>query len=68
MRDAHRVLVDEADRLGNIAQIEALLAAGYAGPISYEAFSPAVHALADPESALRRSIGFLNERVSLTPA
>lgn len=68
MRDAHRALVDEADRLGNIAQIEALLAAGYAGPISYEAFSPAVHALSDPESALRCSIAFMNERVSLTPA
>lgn len=40
MRDGHRVLVTPGDRLGNIDQIAALQAAGYAGPISYEAFHP----------------------------
>ncbi len=56
MRDPHRVLVTPGDRLGNIAQIEALQAAGWNGPVSFEAFSPEVHALADPESALRASM------------
>jgi 2-keto-myo-inositol isomerase len=50
------VLVTPGDRLGNIAQIEALQAAGWNGPVSFEAFSPEVHALADPESALRASM------------
>jgi 2-keto-myo-inositol isomerase len=56
MRDLHRVLVTPGDRLGNIDQVEALQAAGWTGPVSYEAFSPAVHALADPEAALRASM------------
>ncbi|CAN5755581.1 TIM barrel protein [soil metagenome] len=64
MRDEHRVLVDERDRLGNVAQIAELRAAGYRGPISFEAFSPAVHALADPEPALRASIGHIEGAVA----
>ena len=56
MRDPHRVLVTIGDRLENIEQIKALRAAGWDGPASYEAFSPAVHALADPEAALRSSM------------
>lgn len=56
MRDPHRVLVTPGDRLGNIEQIEALRAAGWSGPVSFEAFSPAVHALTDPEAALRASM------------
>ncbi len=52
MTDAHRVLVDGRDRLGNIDQIEALAAAGYQGPVSFEAFAPEIHALADPVAAL----------------
>jgi 2-keto-myo-inositol isomerase len=64
MRDEHRVLVDADDRLGNVAQIAALRARGYSGPISFEAFSPAVHALADPEGALRASIAFIEDEVA----
>ncbi|WP_135450469.1 TIM barrel protein [Tabrizicola caldifontis] len=64
MRDPHRVLVTPADRLGNIAQIEALRAAGWDGPVSYEAFSPLVHELADPEAALRASM----DHISRVPA
>jgi 2-keto-myo-inositol isomerase len=60
MRDPHRVLVTPGDRLGNIAQVEALQAAGWAGPVSYEAFSPVVHALADPETALRASMDHMS--------
>lgn len=55
MRDPHRVLVTPADRLGNAEQIAALQAAGYTGPISYEAFAPETHALADPAVELARS-------------
>lgn len=59
MRDGHRVLVDADDRLGNISQINALLAAGYRGPISYEPFAASVHALADVEGPLRASMGYI---------
>lgn len=60
MRDAHRGLVDANDVLGNIAQLVALREAGYAGPVSVEAFSPEVHALDDiatPLAAMIRHIG-----------
>jgi 2-keto-myo-inositol isomerase len=59
MRDAHRVLVTSGDRLGNVAQIADLLAAGWDGPCSFEAFSPEVHALPDPMAALRASMDFI---------
>jgi 2-keto-myo-inositol isomerase len=60
MRDGHRVLVDADDRLGNLAQITALRAAGYTGPISYEPFAASVHALADAGPALRASMQFIS--------
>lgn len=63
MRDPHRVLVDADDVLGNVAQIRALRAAGYGGPISYEPFAPSVHALSDPEAELRASMEFLRKLV-----
>lgn len=63
MRDEHRILVDANDRLGNIEQLAHLRAAGYAGPISFEVFSPAVHGLADPEPELRESIGFVKRQL-----
>ena len=66
MRDEHRVLVDERDRLGTVEQIARLREAGYDGPISFEAFSPKVHALADPEGALRRSIDHLRTTAART--
>lgn len=64
MRDEDRVLVDADDCLGNVEQVRALRASGYTGPISFEAFSPEVHRLADPESALRRSIAYLDAGVA----
>ncbi|MBI1219904.1 MAG: TIM barrel protein [Rhodobacteraceae bacterium] len=64
MRDGHRVLVDEHDRLGNIAQIEALLGAGYTGPISFEPFAASVHDLEDAKPALARSMEFIRARVA----
>jgi 2-keto-myo-inositol isomerase len=63
MADAHRVLVDAEDRLGNVEQIAALLAGGYAGPFSFECFAPEVHALPDPERALVASMEFIRSRL-----
>ena len=63
MEDEHRVLVDEDDRLDNVGQIAAMLAAGYDGPISYECFSPVTHAMADPYSELRRSFDFISAQL-----
>lgn len=59
IRDSHRVLVDSADRLDNLAQIAALWTAGYAGPLSFEPFAAEVQQLADLEAALRTSTGFI---------
>ncbi|MCQ4631177.1 TIM barrel protein [Shinella sp. CPCC 100929] len=63
MRDGHRVLVGPMDRLGNISQIKALLAAGYSGPLSFEPFSPAVHDVGDPQAAVAESVAFLRENI-----
>lgn len=68
MLDAHRVLVDETDRLENVPQIRALLDAGYTGPFSFEPFAEEVHALSDPEAALRDSIRFIERSVERTEA
>lgn len=63
MLDAHRVLVDGADRLENIAQIKALNAAGYSGPYSFEPFAAEVHELKDPVAAVKDSIGHINKAI-----
>lgn len=63
MEDAHRVLVDADDRLGNLDQIAALIAAGYDGPLSMEAFSPAFHASTNPVAALGTSFDFIRDRL-----
>lgn len=64
MLDAHRVLVDQRDRLGNVPQIRALQAAGYQGPFSFEPFATEVQELADPQTALADSMGWLREQVA----
>ena len=64
MKDADRGLVDTQDRLGNVEQIRTLFAGGYNGPVSMESFSPIVHALTEPEAALRASFEFI--RTSIT--
>ncbi|MCB6179913.1 TIM barrel protein [Rhodobacter sp. Har01] len=61
MTDAHRILVDAADRLGNIDQIAALRAAGWDGPVSFESFAPQVHASATPLADLAASMTFIRE-------
>lgn len=64
MRDEHRVLVNRDDRLGNVAQIEALQLAGYTGPISFEPFAPSVHAFTDPARELAGSFRFISSRLA----
>lgn len=59
MRDAHRVLVGPADRLGNVEQLRALFAAGYAGPVSFEPFAEELRHLVDPAKAVGASMDFI---------
>lgn len=63
MRDAHRVLVDNADRIGNVRQIRALLNRGYEGFFSFEPFAESVHALDDPAIALKASIDLIGSQL-----
>jgi 2-keto-myo-inositol isomerase len=65
MRDAHRVLVAPEDRLGNIAQVRALIAGGYSGFLSFEPFAAEVQDLAEPAEAIRRSMDLVREGVSV---
>ena len=68
MRDPHRVLVTKGDRLGNVEQIAALQAAGWNGPVSYEAFSPEIHGLADPAGELAKSFDFIRQGLAARAA
>lgn len=68
MGDQHRILVDARDRLGNIDQLEALAAAGYDGPVSFEAFATEVHEIVEPAKALAQSIAFIRERLKAKAA
>jgi 2-keto-myo-inositol isomerase len=68
MGDQHRVLVDGSDRLGNVAQIAQLQAAGWHGPLSFEAFAPETHALHDPVSSLRHSMDFIQAQLAAKAA
>ena len=63
MRDEHRVLVDEKDRIGNIEQVKQLLAEGYAGPVSFEPFAPQVHNMADPRKAIEKSFTYIESEL-----
>src|ERR1700690_303142 len=61
MLDPHRVLIDEMDRLENLGQIRAFLAAGYMGSFSFEPFASEVHALPDPMTAAEESMDFVQK-------
>ena len=63
MRDAHRVLVGSADRLGNITQLRTLLAAGYAGYASFEPFAAEIASAKDIEIQLASSMAYLQDAV-----
>lgn len=64
MQDSHRVLVDGHDRLGNVEQLAAFAAAGWQGPVSFEAFAPEIHAVPDPAAALSASMKFIGEALA----
>jgi 2-keto-myo-inositol isomerase len=64
LRDSHRGLLDAGDRLGNIAQIIALLAGGYDGPFSFEPFAASVHASDGIVGALERSMHWLDAELA----
>jgi len=66
MRDEHRILVDGRDRLGNVAQIASLAAAGYNGGYSYECFAPSVHRDPALEADLAESLRFVQAGLSST--
>ncbi|MES2979564.1 MAG: TIM barrel protein [Pseudomonadota bacterium] len=66
MRDGHRVLVGESDRLGNATQIARLLKAGYAGVASFEPFAEEIAAATDIEQRLTTSMAYLRGAVSAT--
>jgi 2-keto-myo-inositol isomerase len=68
MRDAHRVLVGPADRLGNIAQLRRLRAGGYSGAISFEPFAESLRHVADPAAGLRQSIAFIEGKLAQAAA
>lgn len=64
IRDGHRVLVGEADILGNAVQLERLLDSGYTGHLSFEPFAESVHALEDIPQAISASMAHLSRAVS----
>ena len=68
MRDRHRVLVGPADRLGNIAQLRALLTAGYSGYTSFEPFAHAITTAPDIEQRLAASMAYLSAALTDSPA
>lgn len=64
IRDGHRVLVGEADILGNAVQIDALRSGGYRGYLSFEPFAESVHGLADIRQALGASMTHLQQSLA----
>jgi 2-keto-myo-inositol isomerase len=63
LRDPHRVLVDARDRIGNIAQLRALLMGGYLGAISFEPFASSVHDSPTIETDLRSSLAYVKSEL-----
>ncbi|WP_213880729.1 TIM barrel protein [Pseudomonas sp. dw_358] len=64
IRDGHRVLVGDGDILGNAAQLDQLLAAGYSGYVSFEPFADSVHHLADIQTAVGQSMAHLRRALA----
>lgn len=64
MRDEHRVLVDQNDRLENLQQLQDLIKGGYPGPVSMEAFAPLVHDFVEPETEISGSFNYIANSVA----
>ena len=67
MPDDHRVLVTDNDRLETCRQVAGLVSRGYAGPISYEPFSPALLGMPRQEliALLRTSAEYVHSKITL---
>ncbi len=63
MTDSDRVLVDESDVLGNVDQLTELLAGGFAGRVSFEAFAPRIHQMHEPAIAISESIEYIRSQL-----
>ncbi len=61
IRDEHRVLVTDQDRLDTLAQVRRLRDGGYVGAVSLEPFAASVHEAPDAAQALGRCISLLRE-------
>lgn len=66
--DAHRGLVTKEDTLGNLEQLTQLIHGGYKGPVSIEAFAPAVHNLQDPKEALLTCLNHIGPSTQVVAA
>lgn len=66
--DGYRGLVEPGDRSGAVEQMRAFLAEAPEMPFSFECTSAELHALEDPEPALRRSMDYIRERLGATAA
>lgn len=64
LQDSHRVLVDEADILSNVAQIKALRAGGYRGVFSFEPFAESVQRASDLKAKLAASMSFVGRKIA----
>ena len=63
MKDEHRVLINQDDRLGNLDQIMQLRAAGYVGAYSFECFSPIIQQRRSVEQDIKASMNFISSHV-----
>lgn len=68
LTEPDRGLVFVGDRVGNVAQLQRLFAAGYAGFVSMEPFSPAVQDDPDLPAHLRASLDYVAALVRPGPA
>ena len=63
MLDGHRLLVGDADRLGNIRQLKILLDRGYQGVVSFEPFAAEVMDAKNSEEILKTSMDYIRANV-----
>lgn len=63
MDDAHRVLIDENDQLGNIEQMQAFIDAGYEGAFSYECFAPETQQLDNHAEEIGKSFDYIEAQL-----
>ena len=63
MRDMHRILISDKDRLGNLEQIKALVRGGYKGVFGFEPFSEEIHLLKKFEilEAIENTINYVTK-------